>query len=80
MRTEMRLTCPMCFSNTKALIGDQPPRSGDIVMCGCGAVNIYDAKRRPRVLRRPTAAELVLIGTNESYQRLVARKANRGLQ
>lgn len=73
MRTAMRLCCPMCFSYTTALIDrfeHQRPVSGDIVVCICGAVNIYDAKRRPRILRRPTVAELLMIENNPNYHRL----------
>ena len=80
MRTELHLSCPMCFSFTAALVdplGHRSPTSGDIVICSCGAVNIYDAKRRPCILRRPTVAELVMIEGNPAYQRLLTHK--RGL-
>lgn len=80
MRTELRMMCPVCLSFTMALIDNlehRTPVSGDIVICACKAVNIYDAKRRPRILRRPTVAEELMIAGNPAYRRLLDTK--RGL-
>jgi hypothetical protein len=76
------LMCPGCFafvSQPRDPVEAKTPKSGDIVICGCGTISIFDAKRRPPILRKPSVAEKLMIAGNASYQRLVAHRAERGL-
>ena len=67
-------TCPWCSQTHElatSIDGDAVPEAGDITLCvRCGEWSIFSDT--PPVLRKPTDAEFLEIGTNEMMRRMRA--------